>query len=116
MRPALSCNRIGHYGLLARAASILVLSFIAIDIGDASCDPLILSEGRGAVSTGRPDAPDACGSVCVPDCFCCFSTVPPTPAASIRRPRPTPEQPVSSIECPATGFSPVLEHIPIATI
>jgi len=68
------------------------------------------------VGAPRPEVPDACASFCVPDCFCCSSTVPAAQAASIHLPRPVSERPAPSLERPTTGFSPAPEHIPIVAI
>ena len=116
MRLVSTCRRFGPAGLLARAAAVFVLGFIVVDLGDAFCCPLAIPEGGPIVYAPGPEAPDACASFCVSDCFCCSSTVPAARAASIYLPRPEPERPASSLERPATGFSPLPEHIPIAAI
>jgi hypothetical protein len=108
--------RLVSSGLLTRAAGVFVLGFVVVDLGDASCCPLAIPGGGPVVSTPRPEVPDACASFCVPDCFCCSSTVPAAQAASIHLPRPVSERPALSLERPTSGFTPVPEHIPLAAI
>lgn len=60
----------------AKAAALLVLCILALDLTDAACDPLIISWGTPGLSDVQAGDGDPCGDTCVPDCFCCSSSVP----------------------------------------
>ena len=85
------------------------------DLPDAWCDPPPLSQDDHSLAIPRPADADACEDVCVPDCFCCATTVPAAQPMSIERPDPPAEKQPSSILSIATGFSSLPEHVPIAS-
>ena len=66
---------------ILRGAACLLLSAIALDlVADAGCDATFaLGPATGAAvraqDEGQPSDREACSSVCVPDCFCCSSSV-----------------------------------------
>ena len=57
-------------------AAILVLGLLALDLGDAACDPAIAGAARPEVSPQPMGSADPCSQVCVSDCFCCSSSIP----------------------------------------
>jgi hypothetical protein len=65
---------------LLRGAACLLLSAITLNLlADATCDvTLALGPATAAVQSqdqGRHSDREPCSSVCVPDCFCCCSSV-----------------------------------------
>lgn len=100
-------------GMTARLAASLLLGMIVMDLPDAWCDPLPIQESRMSASVPAPAGTDACGDVCVPDCFCCSASVP--AVQPMRPPRPAVEagERAALVASAASGFSPVPEHVPI---
>jgi hypothetical protein len=65
---------------ILRGAACLLLSAIALDLlADAGCDA-VFAPGSATPSVraqdqGHQSDREACSSICVPDCFCCSSSV-----------------------------------------
>src|SRR5207249_2519070 len=61
---------------LIKSVAILVLALLALDLGDAWCDPLILPMAGPGITASPAGPAEACAGICVPDCFCCSTSVP----------------------------------------
>jgi hypothetical protein len=99
---------------LDKVTAILILGLLAADLTDASCDPLVFHSVGQIVSGMQERRVDPCTGICVPDCFCCSSSVPafhltwecqPTPSVGL------PPLPMAGL---SPGFSQPLDHVPIA--
>lgn len=65
---------------LKRFVAVLFAALAFADLAlDAGCDPLSLPTARASVVAARDaasgSADEPCGTVCVPDCFCCSRTL-----------------------------------------
>jgi hypothetical protein len=112
-RSAPPCRFSQRYSL-AQVAAFALLCLIALDLTHASCDPLLLPLGGTLVSVPPAGPSDACGDGCVPDCFCCSTTVAAAPVVSIQPFRLACDRPAPPAGRPAAGISSVPDHIPIA--
>jgi hypothetical protein len=101
--------------ILARIVVVLLAGVIVVGLADGSCDPLAAFDGLAIVSAQQSLSSDACAGSCVPDCFCCSTTVPTTAAFSVREFDPVSEQPVQAADSARPGFPPGLDHVPIPT-
>jgi hypothetical protein len=98
----------------SRVVGLALLALIAFDLTDTSCDPLVIPVAA-AMRGGSSDLQnDPCGGVCVPDCFCCSTTLAALPAFSL------PESAMIAADVTpvfyrvALGVSSVVEHVPKA--
>ncbi len=112
-RSATPC-RFRHRYSLAQVAAFALLCLIGLELTHASCDPLLLSLGGSVVSVPPAAPSDACGEGCIPDCFCCSTTVAAAPVVTIQPFLLACDRPAPPAEHPAAGISPVPDHIPIA--
>lgn len=108
--------RIKGSRVVTRTIVFLVLALIAVDVWDASCDPLVATQGSPILSNETSKQSDACAEFCVPDCFCCSSAAPAVVVSLTLEPTPLSDVPVSPVQVLAVGFSPVIDHIPITTV
>jgi hypothetical protein len=108
--------RTGRWRIAARIPAILLLATIVGDLPDAWCDPLPLQEDRPGLSPPEAEAPEACNEVCVPDCFCCSSTVPAIRPMQIERPAHPVEGRWLLVLSVASGFPSLPDHVPIGRI
>lgn len=102
---------------MARLMAGALLVLIGADlVGDAACDlPLrVGQESRARLRTGAPDAPrEACAAFCVPDCFCCSTSV--AASAAVMPPSPVPltaVAPIAHLRRPE-GVRPVADRPPL---
>lgn len=99
---------------VARVAAIVVLALLALDLGDAWCDPLVPTR-ESAVTTAPEGGADPCTEICVDDCFCCASSVAAVRPAPISEPAPT-EMLAPPRSAPTSpGFALPPDHVPLAT-
>jgi len=102
-----------------RVPACLLLFAIAADIvADTRCDKGSSSSAstagvRGAVE-GQRQTDEPCGSFCVPDCFCCSSSVAAAPAVVPPEPRPLAPLAAPTLERWSEGVRPVVDHPPLA--
>jgi len=112
---AKSNRRGAAWGRAARLAALALLALIAHDLQDSGCDPLDAARPLALAETPRDEAPaDACAGGCVPDCFCCSTTL---PAVEIRLLLPAVAlagRVESASASPALGFFSQPDHVPIA--
>src|SRR5213594_458830 len=90
--------RIERWRVVARIIVLLVLTLIALDFWDASCYPLVASEGSTAISAAQSTQSDACAGFCVPDCFCCSNAAPAVTVSLTQEPTPLSDVPVSPVQ------------------
>ena len=102
--------------MLIKSAATLLLVMIVADLAHASCDPSEFSTGSLLTSSSQAGAADPCGTVCVPDCFCCSTLGPALLVFSFVTAESITEAPVPPVYYLATGISPTLDHIPIAAL
>jgi hypothetical protein len=98
----------------ARVAAILMLALLAVDLGDAWCDPLV-PPLESALTGGAAGHADPCTGTCVDDCFCCSSSV-----TAVRPALPSEPAPTDVVRAPAgasasPGFALPPDHVPLAT-
>ena len=109
-------SRPGRSKVRVKAAAILILGLLTVDLVDSWCDPLTIPGLRPTVGSSQPNRTDACANVCVPDCFCCSSAAPAVTVSLMQEPTPLSDVPVSPVQFLAAGFSPFIDHIPITTV
>jgi hypothetical protein len=102
--------------MLTKSAATLLLVLIVADLAYASCDPCGFSSGSLMTFSSQAGAGDPCGTVCVPDCFCCSTLGPALLVFSLLTTESITEAPVPPVYYLATGISPTLDHIPIAAL
>lgn len=116
MHPAFLTSRSGIRQIPIRSAAALLLVLIAADLVDNSCDPSRFLAGSLITSSSGATSGEACGAVCVPDCFCCSTPGPALQAFSI----PTTESIVAGPAPPVynliAGIPSLLDHVPIAAL
>jgi hypothetical protein len=95
--------------------AIFVLALLALDLGDAWCDPLILPMAGSAITTPPAGPAEACAGICVPDCFCCSTIVPAVHVILVWQFAPSIDVPLLRTAQASTGFVHPLDHVPIAT-
>lgn len=98
---------------LAGVAALLILAVIAIDLGDAGCDPIPVGLGDARLEAAHDEPADDCTDICLPDCFCCATTVAAAGRTITLRPLPAPGAPIQVAALAAPGFSPLVEHVPL---
>jgi len=98
----------------ARWVALLVLCILALDLTDAACDPLVLSFGTASLSATQAGDGDPCAGTCVPDCFCCSSSVPAVQLSLAFPWVPSPVTVTPDIPSPSSGFPSFPDHVPIA--
>jgi hypothetical protein len=96
----------------ARVAAILVLGLIVMDLGDAACDPVTIPDGPVLLSP-LPGGGDACADFCVPDCFCCSTTILVASSHPVGRAMQVTGQVLPTFDPPSAGFSPQVDHVPL---
>jgi hypothetical protein len=98
-----------------RFLSCLVLSAIVTDLAlDANCDGgPAFTASTAILASSDTSAPDSCGTVCVPDCFCCSQSVTPGPAVLLPVAGPASRAAAVLPEAAPTGFRPVPYHPPL---
>ncbi|HET6372783.1 MAG TPA: hypothetical protein VFG76_05720 [Candidatus Polarisedimenticolia bacterium] len=99
---------------LSQILALVVLATIAVDLGDASCDPIRTHNNDGArLSAPEPEHDaDPCDRFCVPDCFACSSLVVTGPILLIAEMGPSEDRPPAPVERLSPGVSPVPDHPP----
>ena len=101
---------------VALAAASLLLAVIVADLGDAFCDPLWSSAGTLTVTGAQEEGSETCGSVCLPDCFCCSRPLPAGGSLLLEAPAIL----AGSIFIHPVEFSAdfpnVIEHVPLALL
>ena len=102
--------------ILAKAIALLILSVIGLDLGDSGCDPLRVGLGDRLLSPAPTHAPDACSDLCLPDCFCCATTVAAAAPARTGRPAVTLARSLPRLAPPASGYSIPIDHVPLAIL
>ncbi len=102
--------------VLVKSVAIFILALVALDLGDTWCDPLVVPEAGLAVNTPKSNQADACAGQCVPDCFCCSTSVPAVHITLVGRPAPTTEVVILHAVHASTGFRNPLDHVPLATL
>jgi hypothetical protein len=100
---------------LVRIVAVLVLGLLALDIGDAWCDPLVDPGGELLTSTSGASATDPCSGTCVPDCFCCSSSVPAASLHLVCEPLPTALAFQVTEAGASSGFEFPLDHVPLVS-
>jgi hypothetical protein len=100
---------------LSRIVVVLLAGIIVVGLADGSCDPLAAFDGLAIFSAQQPLSSDACAGSCVPDCFCCSTTVPAAAVFSMQEFDLPSEQPVLAVDSTRPGFPPGLDHVPIPT-
>ncbi len=98
--------------LVGQSAAILLLALFALDLGDASCDPLRVA-GDLIFDLPVDVTPDACANVCIPDCFCCSTSLTAVPEFILAEPRPSHESAAAQSPEPASGVPHSPDHVPI---
>jgi hypothetical protein len=100
---------------LVRIVAVLILGLLVLDLGDAWCDPLIAPGAGPLISTTATSSTDPCSGTCVPDCFCCSSSV---PAVSLHLTC----EPLTSMlalhvteAAASSGFEIPLDHVPLVS-
>lgn len=97
-----------------KALAVLMLVLLGLDLLDASCDPLMVSPGLPLLTDFQNAGPDPCGDTCVPDCFCCSSSVPAARLSLAWEPTPGVVMAAPLFTRLSPGFVQPLDHIPIA--
>ena len=116
MRPASRDSRSDIWRMLMKSAATLLLVVIAADLADASCEPSELSTGSLITSSSQAGTADPCGTVCVPDCFCCSNLGPALLVFSFLTTESITEAPAPPVYYLATGISPTLDHVPLTSL
>jgi hypothetical protein len=113
MTPASLSGRARRRVPLCPAVAFLLLVMLAVDLVDTSCDPVTTPRGPLDVSVPRASTPgDPCGTVCIPDCFCCAFAITGQVAALASDPGRAENGPMSVEQRPAAGVPPALDHPP----
>lgn len=99
-----------------RIVIVGLLAIIALDMTDASCDPVRIQGDRPVVSAPEEHAGDPCSAQCVPDCFCCSSTLVAVPVFSRGPLDLLPGVPVIVLSRLAQGIPTVQDHVPKSTL
>ncbi|MGH9461092.1 MAG: hypothetical protein ACRD1X_07725 [Vicinamibacteria bacterium] len=107
--------RPGSRVALVRSVVILVFALFALDLGDAWCDSLLWSEAGAAITIPQAGQVDPCAGACVPDCFCCSTSVPAVHVTLVWEPAPSTDVPVLRTAQASTGFVHPPDHVPIDT-
>lgn len=97
-----------------RLAAVALLVLIGGDLADVACDPLGIHPESASLTGPFTPAGDACGEVCIPDCFCCARTLPARSAFVIWKAEVLLDPPLFPVCHSDTGFSFVLDHVPIS--
>jgi hypothetical protein len=99
----------------ARLAALALLALIARDLQNSGCDPLDAARPLALAETPRDAAPaDACTGGCVPDCFCCSTTLPAAEMPPLLPAIVLAGRVESVSAATALGFSSHPDHVPIA--
>jgi len=101
---------------IARGAALLVLTLMALDLADSPCDPAAAPGLGPTVGTAGAERTDACGSICVSDCFCCSTSLPVTQVILVERPAPVTDRPLLLVDEISSGFSTLPDHVPLTTL
>jgi hypothetical protein len=89
-----------------------LIAIIGFDLSDAGCDPLGIAGGRPIVSPAPERPADPCSESCIPDCFCCSSTILAVPAVLNGPLEALPGVPVTALPRLTPGTPPVQDHVP----
>lgn len=95
-----------------RIVALALLAVIALDIPDAECDPVGIQGDRPGVSASLEHGDDPCSARCVPDCFCCSSTLLAVPVFARGPLELLPGAPVVVLSRVTQGIPPVQDHVP----
>lgn len=95
-----------------RIVALVLLAVIALDIPDASCDPLEIPDDRPVFSSSPGHDDDPCSACCVPDCFCCSSTHLAVLVFARGSLDLLPGAPIIVLSLPTQGIPPVQDHVP----
>lgn len=95
-----------------KIATLVLLAVIGLEVEGACCDPvgvLVIPQ----ISSASPAPPgDPCSETCVPDCFCCSTTLAPDQVAAAETLRLLPDVLVSPDSRLIPGTSLVPDHVP----
>jgi hypothetical protein len=116
MRSNARPSRDDIWQMVMRSMAALLLALIVADLSNASCEPFGIREVTLDTSPSRTAAGDACGTICVPDCFYCSTLVQALPSFSLPMIESITEAPAPPVYNLRTGISPILDHIPIASL
>lgn len=116
MRPDSRASKSHTWQIVMRTATILLLVMIVADLADASCYPSEFSTGNLITSSSQAGTADPCGTVCVPDCFCCSNLGPALLVFSFLTTETVTEAPVPPVYYLAAGISPTLDHVPLTAL
>jgi len=110
-----SVMSLGRKALVGSVAAAL-LGVIAFDLVDTQCDPLRLTGGWVVVDTSSDADIDACADVCVPDCFCCSTTVLALAPYALTIAGTTPQAPAPPSYRITAGVRRVPDHVPLTLL
>jgi hypothetical protein len=57
--------------IVRQVIAVLFLQAIALDLADASCDPILAPGTEVTLSSAQEESGEPCSGFCVSDCFCC---------------------------------------------
>jgi hypothetical protein len=100
--------------LVSRIAAIFLLALISGDLADASCDPIRLPQDAPDHIASAQDLPDPCADCCVPDCFCCATSLPAAESFTLPGAGAVFGRPMEPAETLIPGVSPLVDHIPLS--
>lgn len=96
----------------SRLVALGLLAVIALDIPDAECDPVRIQGDQPGVSASLEHGDDPCSARCVPDCFCCSSTLLAVPVFAKGPLELLPGVPVIVLPRVTQGIPSVQDHVP----
>ncbi len=99
-----------------RLLALILLAVVALDIPDAACDPMRIPGGHSIMSSMPGQEADPCAASCVPDCFCCSSTLPAVPVFAGQPLELFPGVPVIVLSRLTQGIPSVQDHVPRSTL
>ena len=98
------------------SVAVALLGVIALDLVDAQCDPLRLPGTRVVVDPDDDADTDACADLCVPDCFCCSTTVLALAPYALTIAGATPQAPAPPSYRITAGVQRVPDHVPLTLL
>jgi len=105
-----------HSKMLVFSTAAVLLALIAVDLGDASCDPLPAPSETLMLTGPQEEGAEACEKGCIPDCFCCSRPLPAAEGLPLEGPRiVTGSIFIHPPRLPA-DFSDVIDHVPLAIL